>query len=61
MNFVGEKNAFSISIESPTPIKFVLVQCDIEVQIQDLERNLAILNVIKTNEASTYVIKLANI
>ena len=52
MNFIAEKSVFNISIESPVPIKFVLVHCDVEAHIQDTEQNLAIFNNIKTNEVS---------
>lgn len=50
MNYIPEKNVFNISIESSMSIKFVLVHCDVEAQIQDIETNLAIFNSIKTNE-----------
>ena len=52
MNFIAEKSVFNISIESSVSIKFVLVHCDVEAQIQDTEQNLAIFNNIKTNEVS---------
>jgi hypothetical protein len=46
MNFVGQQNAYYISVESQVSINFILVQCDTNVQLMDVERNLAILSVV---------------
>ena len=46
MNFVGQENAYYITVESQVSINFILVQCDANVQLVDVERNLAILSVV---------------
>ncbi|EFX79859.1 hypothetical protein DAPPUDRAFT_197260 [Daphnia pulex] len=40
------QNAYYISVESQVSINFILVQCDTNVQLMDVERNLAILSVV---------------
>ena len=47
MNFVGQQNAYYITVESQVSINFILVQCDANVQLMDVERNLAILSIVK--------------
>lgn len=51
MNYVADERLYYISVESQLPINYCLVQCDAEVQLSDVERNLAILNVIKPDES----------
>ena len=46
MNFVAEQNAYYVSVESQVSINFILVQCNTDVQLVDIERNLAILSII---------------
>ena len=46
MNFVAQQNAYCITVESQVSINFILVQCDANVQLVDVERNLAILSIV---------------
>lgn len=50
MNFVGLENAYYITVESQISINFILVQCDANVQLVDVERNLAILSVVDSQK-----------
>ena len=48
MNFVSDENVYYVSVESQVSINYCLVQCDASVQLADIERNLSILSVIKS-------------
>lgn len=50
MNFVAEQNAYYVSVESQVSINFILVQCDTNVQLVDIERNLAILSIVDSGK-----------
>lgn len=53
MTFVGEQNAHLISVESQVSINFILVHCDTEAQLVDIERNLAILCLVNHEKVLT--------
>lgn len=44
MNFVAQQNAYFVVVESQVSINFILVQSNTNVQLMDIERNLAILS-----------------
>lgn len=44
MNFVAQQSAYFVVVESQVSINFILVQSNTNVQLMDIERNLAILS-----------------
>lgn len=50
MNFVTDQNAYLISVESQVSINFILIQCNTGAQLEDIERNLAILSIINNEK-----------
>lgn len=48
MEFIPDERAHYVSIESQMSINFCMVQCDINLELVDIERNLAILSRVKS-------------
>lgn len=46
MMFITELSAHLVSLESQVSINFILVHCDTNAQLVDIERNLAILSIV---------------
>lgn len=47
MEFLPEERAHYVSIESQMSINFCMIQCDVDLELVDVERNLAILSKVK--------------
>ncbi|KAI9565490.1 hypothetical protein GHT06_009282 [Daphnia sinensis] len=54
MNFVAQQNAYFVVVESQVSINFILVQSNTNVQLMDIERNLAILSLMDSKQNGTF-------
>lgn len=49
MSLSQEDASYTLSIEIAAPIEFVLVQCDVPIELMDIEKNTAVVSLSKSD------------
>lgn len=51
MDLSKEDASYTLSIEIAAPIEFVLLQCDVPIELMDIEKNTAVVSLSKSDSA----------
>lgn len=49
MDLSKEDASYTLSLEIAAPIEFVLLQCDVPIELMDIEKNTAVVSLSKTD------------